>query len=120
MYDGSHTSLQREMDRNRYCVRQRNLRAFTKQPEYWELLLLLAELDGDPTCGIESCLDQLQTLQVSRITIRNFIKDRMADGSFISQVGHKKSSRKLLLHPDLRADLEAYLKKFVEPGLDSE
>lgn len=113
MYDGSHTSLQREMDRIRYCVRQRNLRAFSKQPEYWELLLLLAQLEGDPTCGIEKCLDQLQTMQVSRITIRNFIKDRLADGSFISRVGQKKSSRQLLLHPDLCSDLSAYLKAYV-------
>lgn len=112
MSDKAHSEINRELGRIRFCVQTRTLRPFTKQPEYWELLLLLAQLDGDPSCGIEQCLDRLQTMQVSRITIRNFIKDRLADGSFISQVGQKKSSRQLLLHPDLRSDLSAYLKTY--------
>ena len=97
-----------ELGRIRVSSKSKILRPFFQRVETWELLLIVYALEGDGTYGIEDYLDRLQTLKFTRITMRNFIKDRIAEGSFFAMQGEKKSRKSLMLSDELRASLEAY------------
>jgi hypothetical protein len=98
----------RELYRIRATARSRILRPFFQRVETWELLLIIYSLEGDGSCGIEDYLDRLQTLKVTRITMRNFIKDRIGEASIFAVTGDKKSRKSLVLSEELRRNLEAY------------
>lgn len=74
-----------------------------------ELLLVIADLDGNGEYGINDYIDRLETLQTTRLTIQNFIKDRVAEESLIVVEGKKRSRKTLKLSPDLRKELDEYL-----------
>lgn len=76
---------------------------------HWELLLLIYELDGDPQYGINDYIDALTTLRATRLTIQNFIKDRIEDGDFEVAPSIKRSKKTLVLSDELRVELEKYL-----------
>lgn len=82
------------------------LRPFLHRLETWELLLMVHMLSGDGRYGIEDYLEKLQTLKCTRLTMRNFIRDRIAEGTFIVVEGDKKSRKCLELSADLRSELE--------------
>jgi hypothetical protein len=97
-----------ELQRIRATSRSKILRPFFQRVETWELLLIIRDLEGDGSYGIEDYLDRLQTLKFTRITMRNFIKDRIAEASLIAVVGDKKSRKSLILSNELRANLNGY------------
>lgn len=97
-----------ELGRIRETNKSKTLRSFFQRVETWELLLIVYALEGDGAYGIEDYLDRLQTLKFTRLTMRNFIKDRIGEGTFSAVHGEKKSRKSLILSDALRADLEAY------------
>jgi hypothetical protein len=103
-----------ELHRIRTTSRSKILRPFFQRVETWELLLIIRDLEGDGSYGIEDYLDRLQTLKFTRITMRNFIKDRIAEASLIAVVGDKKSRKSLILSDELRSNLNAYFKLLAE------
>lgn len=82
---------------------------FFRSQSKWELLLLVAANKGGEEFGIWGYIDMLMTRTESQMTIYNFIKDRIDDGSFLLIPGRKKSRKVLGLSPELEAALDEYL-----------
>lgn len=84
---------------------------FFRAQSKWELLLLVAANKGNDEIGIWNYIDMLATRTESQMTIYNFIKDRIEDGSFILLPSPKKSRKALGLSQDLEAALNHYLEQ---------
>lgn len=104
------SDISTELNRIRASSSSKILRPYFQRVETWELLLIVYALEGDGAYGIEDYLDRLQTLKLTRVTMRNFIKDRVAEKSFLTVTGDKKSRKSLILSDELRSDLENYFK----------
>lgn len=81
---------------------------FSSDVTYWELLLVIYKHKGNPEFGITDYIDQLKTRRQSLLTIRNFIRDRIADADFLIVPAFKKSRKALTLNDPLRRELEQY------------
>jgi hypothetical protein len=97
-----------ELDRVRLLHETQQLRHFVSRNITWELLLVIYELEGIGDYGINDYIDKLQTMKTTRLTIQNFVKDRINEGSLIVTSSNKKSRKTLLLSQKLRDELEAY------------
>lgn len=106
------TPIEKELDRLRYLAGTKYLKVFIKYPEYWELMLLIAINENNQEIGIEDYLDSIATMQVNRVTVRNFIKDRVAEGTIMSRQGEKKSRRMLSLSDKVIEELKDYFQQF--------
>ncbi|WP_445810450.1 hypothetical protein [Yoonia sp.] len=104
--------IEKELERLRYLAATKSLKVFIKYPEYWELMLLIAINENNQEIGIEDYLDNIATMQVNRVTVRNFIKDRVAEGTIISRQGEKKSRRMLTLSDKVTEELKDYFQNF--------
>lgn len=100
--------IAKELQLFRHNARKRLLTPFFSRATTWELLLVIAKLDGNGAYGINDYIDQLETLQTTRLTIQNFIKDRISEGSLVIVKGNKRSRKTLNLSPDLREELDKY------------
>ena len=97
-----------ELDRVRLLHETQQLRHFASRNITWELLLVIYELEGIGDYGINDYIDKLQTMKTTRLTIQNFVKDRINEGSLIVTSSNKKSRKTLLLSQKLRDELEEY------------
>lgn len=97
-----------ELERVRLLHETQYLRHFVSRSITWELLLVIYELEGIGDYGINDYIDQLKTMRTTRLTIQNFIKDRINERSLIVTTSNKKSRKTLLLSQKLRDELEAY------------
>lgn len=84
---------------------------FAKSLSKWELLLMIAALDGDPAYGIWNYIDMLQTRSENPTTLYGFIKTKIDDGCLVVVDGDKKSRKTLNLSPRLRESLMTFLEK---------
>jgi hypothetical protein len=86
--------------------------------------MIIYELEANGDYGINDYIDRLKTLRTARLTIQNFIKDRLQEGSLIVTKSNKKSRKTLALSDELRNELEDYfawiVDKDVTPDLSSE
>ena len=98
--------LAQELSRIRLVGSSKLLRPFAQRLESWELLLVVYMLSGDGRYGIEDYLDQLQTLKCTRLTMRKFVRDRVADGAFLIVDADKKSRKALALSEELQREFE--------------
>ncbi len=98
-----------ELKNIRSVTSRDKLARFFKSQTRWELLLLVAEHNMDDEIGIWNYIDMLATRTESQMTIYNFIKDRIDDGSFILIPGRKKSRKVIALSVELEKALNAYL-----------
>ena len=87
------------------------LSRFFRSQSKWELLLLVAGNKGNEEIGIWNYIDMLATRTESQMTIYNFIKDRIEDGSFVLLPSQKKSRKALGLSIELEVALKAYLEQ---------
>ena len=85
------------------------LKYFSSAPAVWEFLLIVYRLDGNPNYGISDYISQLQTSRKTRLTMAQFVKDRIADGHLIVCPSAKKSRKTLTLSDELRKELEDHL-----------
>lgn len=102
---------QAELDLCREVDAKSQLAPFLQTRTRWELLLLIALLDGDTDYGISSYIDMLETRRENHMTIYRFIKSKLDDGALVMIDGGKKSRKTLKLGPHLRAELDAYLRR---------
>ena len=119
------TDLQKiELERVRLLQDTLYLRHFASRNSTWELLLIIYVLEANGDYGINDYIDRLKTLRTTRLTIQNFIKDRLQEGSLIVTESNKKSRKTLALSDKLRNELEDYfawiVDRDVRPDLSSE
>lgn len=88
--------------------------AFARTMSKWELLLTIANLDGNPSYGIWNYIDLLQTRTENPMTMYSFIKSKIDDGSFEAVNGDKKSRKTLRLSKELREALVVFLENRIE------
>ena len=98
--------LNQEKRRINFIQGTKRLRRFCTNIVYWELLLLLHENSGDPELGINDYIDALQCTRLTRLTVSNFIKDRISDGDLLVVPSVKKSKKALALSDELEAELK--------------
>ena len=99
-----------ELSRVRFIGSSKMLRPFVQRLETWEFLLIVYALSGDGRYGIEDYLDQLQTLKCTRLTMRNFVRDRIAEGALVVVNADKKSRKSLAISEELGRELEESFK----------
>lgn len=97
-----------ELERIQRLANTRYLRIFAANLTYWELLITIHALDGDPEYGISDYIDKLCSLRRTRLTVQNFIKDRIEDGAFSIVPSSKKSRKTLVLSKALQAEFEEF------------
>ena len=85
------------------------LKRFYSNITHWELLLSVYERAGDPEMGITDYVESLKSTRVTRLTIYNFIKDRISDGDFVVIPSVKRSKKSLALSDELKQELECYM-----------
>ena len=102
-------SIGTELQIIRSIMPRDKLARFFKSQTRWELLLLVADNKNDEEIGIWNYIDMLATRTESQMTIYNFIKERVDDGSFVLVDGRKKSRKVIALSDELREALNKYL-----------
>ena len=74
---------------------------------FYELLLIIGELDGDPRYGITDYFEMLQTRNCTTKTLSTFLNGRIADGDLIPVPSLKQSRRTYRLKPELKEICES-------------
>ena len=69
---------------------------------FYELLLIIGELDGDPRYGINDYFEMLKTRNCTTKTLSTFLNDRIAEGDLVSVPSLKQSRRTYKLNPKLK------------------
>ena len=67
---------------------------------FYELLLIIGELDGDPRYGITDYFEMLKTRNCTTKTLSTFLNDRIADGDLVLVASLKQSRRTYNLSPN--------------------
>lgn len=75
----------------------KNMRAYLRHPDYWEVLLLIIKYDGNKEFGIGNYIDQIENRTLSQLTIANFLRDEIANGNLEIIEGDKKSRKTLYI-----------------------
>ena len=74
---------------------------------FYELLLIIGELDGDPRYGITDYFEMLKTRNCTTKTLSTFLNDRIADGDLVLVPSLKQSRRTYKLKPELKEICES-------------
>jgi hypothetical protein len=106
-----------ELERIRFLNGTAFLRHFASRNATWELLWIILELEANGDYGISDYIDRLKTLRTTRLTIQNFIKDRLQEGSLIVTESNKKSRKTLALSEALKIELKDYFSWLSEKDL---
>ena len=102
-------TARRELQRIASGQRTKYLYKYTLDVEYWELLLVIYTCDGDPKYGIGDYVARIRSNRRTNLTMQNFIRDRIAEGSLVVVESAKKSRKTLKLSDQLREELEEHL-----------
>lgn len=90
---------------------------FMKSISRWELLLTIAELDGNPDYGIWNYIDMLNTKTENPMTLYAFLKLKIEEGNLVTTKSEKKSRKSLKLSEDLDLELKKFMMNRVSPRL---
>ena len=82
---------------------------FMKSISKWELLLTIADLDGNPDFGIWNYIDMLHTRTENPMTMYAFLKLKIEEGCLVKTKSEKKSRKSLALSSELNLELERFL-----------
>ena len=82
---------------------------FMKSLSKWELLLTIADLEGNPDFGIWNYIDMLHTRTENPMTMYAFVKLKIDEGCFIKTKSEKKSRKSLMLSSALGSELKQFL-----------
>ena len=74
---------------------------------FYELLLIIGELDGDPRYGITDYFEMLKTRNCTTKTLSTFLNDRIADGDLVLVPSLKQSRRTYKLQSELKEICES-------------
>ena len=69
---------------------------------FYELFLIIGELDGDPRYGITDYFEMIQTRNCTAKTLSTFLNDRIADGDVVLVQSLKQSRKTYRLNPELK------------------
>ena len=75
---------------------------------FWELLMIIGQLEGNTGFGINDYIDKMETRKVTRLTVQRFIKSRIMEGDLVEIEGTKKSRKTLVLSQNLMNTLDVY------------
>ena len=85
------------------------LKMYDLLPESWlqriyfyELFLIIGELDGDPRYGITDYFEMIQTRNCTAKTLSTFLNDRIADGDVVLVRSLKQSRKTYRLNHELK------------------
>ncbi len=109
-------TVEKELSVTRSIRPKDKLSRFFRSQTKWELVLLVAANRGNEEIGIWNYIDMLATRTESQMTIYNFIKDRIEDGSFVLLPSLKKSRKALGLSEELELALKEYLERRYSGG----
>ena len=82
---------------------------FMKSLSKWELLLTIADLEGNPDFGIWNYIDMLHTRTENPMTMYAFVKLKIDEGCLIKTKSEKKSRKSLVLSSVLDSELKQFL-----------
>tara|TARA_B110000503_G_C7161520_1_gene419884 strand:+ start:1744 stop:2103 length:360 start_codon:yes stop_codon:yes gene_type:complete len=82
---------------------------FIKNISRWELLLTIAQLDGNPDYGIWNYIDMLHTKTENPMTLYAFLKTKIEEGSLLTTKSEKKSRKSLILSAELGFELNEFM-----------
>ena len=74
---------------------------------FYELFLIIGELDGDPQYGITDYFEMLKTRNCTTKTLSTFLNDRIADGDLVLVPSLKQSRRTYKLKSELKEICES-------------
>lgn len=69
---------------------------------FYELFLIIGELDGNPKYGLSDYFEFLETRSCTTKTLSTFIANRIADGDLVLVESLKQSRRTYKLNPKLK------------------
>ena len=69
---------------------------------FYELFLIIGELDGNPQYGITDYFEMIQTRNCTSKTLSTFLNDRIADGDVVLVRSLKQSRKTYRLNPELK------------------
>ena len=69
---------------------------------FYELFLIIGELDGNPKYGLSDYFEFLETRSCTTKTLSTFIANRIADGDLVLVESLKQSRRTYKLNPELK------------------
>ena len=69
---------------------------------FYELFLIIGELDGNPKYGLSDYFEFLETRSCTTKTLSTFIANRIADGDLVLVESLKQSRRTYTLNPELK------------------
>ena len=69
---------------------------------FYELFLIIGELDGDPRYGITDYFEMIQTRNCTAKTLSTFLNDRIADGDVVLVRSLKQSRKTYRLNHELK------------------
>ena len=88
--------------------KEASLSAWLEKVCFWELLMIIGQLEGNTGFGINDYIDKMETRKVTRLTVQRFIKSRIMEGDLIEIKGTKKSRKTLVLSQNLMNTLNVY------------
>ena len=109
--DAAKLMIDVETERSHAIQSSEALNAFASSPAYWELLLVIYKLDGDPSFGVNDYVDLLTAREVTRLTVLNFIKVQIKAGRLQLAPSLKRSRKTLVLSEALKAELLTFWEK---------
>ena len=101
-----------ETERTRAIQSSEALQAFASTPTYWELLLTIYKLDGDPNFGVNDYVDLLTVQELTRLTVLNFMKAQLKAGHLQLAPSLKRSRKTLILSDALKVELLTFCEKY--------
>lgn len=101
-----------EAERTQAIQSSEALKAFASSPTYWELLLTIFKLDGDPDFGVNDYVDLLTVREVSRLTVLNFMKAQIKAGHLQLAPSLKLSRKTLVLSDPLKVEVLTFCERY--------
>lgn len=101
-----------EEERTKAIQASEALKIFAISPTYWELLLVIYKLDGDPDFGVNDYVDLLTTRVATRLTVLNFMKVQIKAGYLQLAPSLKRSRKTLVVSDALKLELTTFCEKY--------
>lgn len=101
-----------EAERTKAIEASEALKTFASSPTYWELLLVIHKLDGDPDFGVNDYVDLLTTRVATRLTVLNFMKVQIKAGYLQLAPSLKRSRKTLVVSDTLKLELATFCEKY--------
>lgn|SRR5690554_6412546 len=93
----------------RRIAQSSQLSLFRRNPSTWEILLLIALLDGDSDDGMYAIIEKVSTKYVGSSALLKFLRERRDDGSLEFEEHVKRNKWRIRLGEPLLSELRSVL-----------